>query len=349
MGKRWVYVLTTRKPDTPRMSPREKARGFWNSVRCEVIRYETRALVRMPDGEERWVGPDEIQPFRREVDPIDIEQDDDTRGSDTATVSRHPSFGAIGISHISGARAIHGSKLDSHQHWVEIRITRGAEEYHDLGRNWHHGGTDRVCTVALSGARFAELLSAPNRGSGVPCSLVYHSPIPGPGMIPWWPERDTEVQKIVDRVKNLGNEAKARQAKNRAEIEELLAGTSKKKRDAVLYAFDQASRLMNDSAPFLVNSAVEALESRVVEAKAEVESFVTSAIHSAGVEAIQQDPRKLLEFHSGGKVTDDGPALLGDDGPPCTECDDRGGIGHPCAGCGYQQESDVHAEDEDNG
>lgn len=295
-SNRWVYVKTEKKPKGRYRSESEEANAYF-SVRAQVIGLPiTTYLVLMPDGEERTVTNADLQFVRRESDPITVTDDD--RKWREGTVSTHPSFGMIGISHVSGGRPIHGSKLDSHQHYVQITITRGAEESHDLGRNWHHGGGDRIVEVLLSSARFAEFLSSPNRGEGIPCSIDYHSPVPGPGMIPTWDARDTELEKVIDRIKAIGKEAVDRQSAARDSILPLIKGMSKKRQEAILSAFDQGARSLHDSAPFLVKSGVEALESRVVEAKAEVEAFVTSAIMSAGREAITEDPSKLIGDYS---------------------------------------------------
>ena len=95
-------------------------------------------------------------------------------------------------------------------------------------------------------------------------------------------------------MQSLGKEATRRQAKARAALEDVLAKIPKSRREEALRLFDEGARVLNGTAPFLVNSAVEALELRVTESKAEVEAFVSTAIRSAGVKAIEADPSLLL-------------------------------------------------------
>ena len=290
----WVYVRTGTVEPTSRESRPEQP-----SVRAEVIEHKTTYTVRMPDGELREVTDDDLVFDRREADPVTT-NDVTGYGKDGTVEDTHPSFGQIGIYHTSGGgRAIYGSKLESHQHSVSIKLCLSSVE-HNLATDWYHGGRT-IAEVSLSPARFAEFIATPNRGDGIPCSITYLTPRPGPGMIPRATFKKTEAGRIVDRIKELGSEVTAKQAGARSDIEELLAKVPKSRRDAVLAAFDKGARVINDTAPFLVGCATEALEHRVSEGKAEVEAFVSTALRSAGVEAINADPSKLFEHAPGGR------------------------------------------------
>lgn len=284
---RWVYVRTG---EAPTRHGREV--GEAPSARARVLSVRSTYTVQMPDGEEREVTGDDLLTTRRRPDPVMT----DDRGDEPmgGVEDTHPAFGMIGIYHAQcTAMPVHGSRVDDHRNVVCIRLTRGASVRHDLAHDWHFGGGDTIAEVMLSPARFAEFLSAPNRGDGVPCSITYHSPVPGPGMVPRMERRRTEGDRIVERIKGLGGELQAQQEADRAEIEELLAKVPKTRRKAVLAAFDRSRKVVGDTAPFLVGSATEALESRASEVKAEVEAHMATAIRTAGVKALGGDPDVL--------------------------------------------------------
>ena len=290
MDDRWIVYVKTGEPIMNHGRVVKPA----PAVPAKVLDQYSVYKVEMPDGEIKSVTDADLQYAHFQDHPI--EEAPYSLGGNpnpTGTEYTHPSFASIGISHVQGHKQIHGSKVDRHLNYVMIRIYNHATETHDLGRNWYGGG-DVIAEVALSPARFAEFLSTTNRGNGIPCSLTYHSPRPGPGHVPGWPKRDTEVKRIVDRIRGMASEAVQRTQNNRDALEALLSKVSAKKREEALKLFDDAARLLHDSTPFLVDSAVEALEHHQTESKAEIEAFVTSAIHSAGVEAIREDPRKLL-------------------------------------------------------
>lgn len=297
-NRRWVYVKTGPAPKLRAGHGRGPNRdeGEPPSERARVLSVSSTYTVEMPDGTIRDVTDEEILRHRRKPDPVTVKAADRVgRSSHTATTESHPRFGMIGVYHQSGGSGrIFGSRVDTHQHKVAIRVTRGATCDHDLGQDWYHGGGDVIVEVELSAARFSELLAAPNRGDGVPCSITYHSSIPGPGMVPSFPARDSEVRKIVDRVRGLGTEMRERAAGNRAALEQVLAKIPKSRREEALRLFDDAYRLADDSAPFLVKSAVEALENATSDAKHEVEAFVSARLTQLGSEVVAEEPERLL-------------------------------------------------------
>jgi hypothetical protein len=300
-GYGWVYVITGEAP--PNRQNRD-GKGEPPSERAWVLSERRVLTVQMPDGEIREVTDDDLLYARRKRDPVDIIQQDGPLGGQ---VERHPSFGMAQITSVQMARTgrrgepgagipIFGSRLEGHRHAVRLCIKGEAEITHRLGEDWYHGTGRTIVEVMFSPARFAEFVAS--RGSsGVPCSITYHSPVAGPGMIPPGEVERTEAVKVIDRLRDMGKEvAEARQDARKA-LEDALdtKGVSKARRKAALAAFDASQRPITESLPFLVSQGVRALEERATEAKAEVEA--------ASAERLSAQPGDVIKDSDGVRLT----------------------------------------------
>ncbi|CAB4203413.1 hypothetical protein UFOVP1382_31 [uncultured Caudovirales phage] len=206
----------------------------------------------------------------------------------------HPAFGMVSITHTQGRRHLFGSALESHQNYVVLRIKR-AERNHSLGRDWFFA-REQYIEIALSHAQYAAMISTPNTGDGVPCTIAW---VKGEGMIPDFEPTETETAKVRATVEEKTRALEGALREARAEIEKLLEKSPAKTRNAVLGALDTASRKSVGGVPFYVESVREAVEKTVSHAKAEVESFITSAVHRIGLGEIAKRGEDALKLLSG--------------------------------------------------
>jgi len=88
--------------------------------------------------------------------------------SPTEYTETHPSYGCIGISQVSGKGVLFGSEV-SHQHFISITISE-ARRVVDEPREFVMSDRELV-RIAMTQAQFAEMITSPNRGSGVPCTI----------------------------------------------------------------------------------------------------------------------------------------------------------------------------------
>ena len=200
----------------------------------------------------------------------------------------HPAYAAVGIFTTTGQRHLFGSRVDSHHNYVTLRITR-AKGAHQLGWSHHFTGA-LICEVTLSPAQWAELVSTPNIGSGVPCTLNYVTP-KGEGDVPGIATHKTETRRTVEALNKAIEGLPETLRTERAALEATLAKAPKKMRDDALAAFDRSSRAIRDSIPYLASSVHTNLEGAVQAAKSEVEAFVSSAVFHTGLTALA-DQRK---------------------------------------------------------
>jgi hypothetical protein len=216
--------------------------------------------------------------------------------ADTEELETHPAYGQVGISRVSGQAKLYGSALDHHQSFIRLEI-RHSERRHSLHRDWHFG-KDVIVEVNLSHAQFAEMITTPNVGTGVPCTLSFHSSKPGPGMVPPIAESmQTEAEKVVEGFREGQVEVVE---KLRGRVDEAQAVLDKKSinkgdRELLRGVLDFVMREVESNRPFAVSQFQEAAEKVVTQGKAEIEAFTTMAVQNLGLSKLSE----LAELASG--------------------------------------------------
>jgi len=219
-------------------------------------------------------------------------------------IETHPAYGQVGISRVTGHAKLYGSALDHHQSFIRLGI-RHSERHHSLYRDWHFG-KDTIVEVELSHAQFAEMITTPNVGTGVPCTIVFHTTKPGPGMVPSIADSmQTEAEKVVEGFKEGQAEIVERLKKQVTEGYALLdkKAINKGDRDALREILDFVIREVESNRPFAVSQFQEAAEKVVTQGKAEIEAFTTMAVQSLGLKKLSelaalasgQDPNRMIE------------------------------------------------------
>lgn len=82
---------------------------------------------------------------------------------------RHPAFGVIQISRVSGTTRLFQSDF-THQHFISIRI-HTAEQTEGYGVDTNAYPREEIVEVSMSEAQFARLMTTPNLGCGTPCTI----------------------------------------------------------------------------------------------------------------------------------------------------------------------------------
>ena len=196
----------------------------------------------------------------------------------------HPAFGSAVFTRRSGTRGqLHGSHLSEHSNTVALRISTSVRNHH-LSADWYHP-SEQIIEVEFSAAQFAELLTTMNTHAGTPCTIRSLNGKMTPE-IP--PDEVTEAERIEEAFTADLSE----QVNSMKDIEDQISTILEKKsigkadRHTIQNLVYQARRCLVESAPFAVQSFSEAREKVVVAAKAEIDAFMTHAIHSAGVKAL---------------------------------------------------------------
>jgi hypothetical protein len=193
------------------------------------------------------------------------------------TITRHPAFGQIGAFRVSGGAHLYGSDFNHHA-FMMVRICMSSHR-RSLSQDWHYGEQE-IIEVAMSEAQWATFVSAPNIGSGVPCTIrsrdgKYVADMPPP----------------EDRTKQFADEAKKTLAASIQEIKSAIAYIDdmklpKKTAEQIKGRLNHALTHLNSNVPFVAQSFGEHMENTVEKAKCEVHGYMTNVLQRSGLAAV---------------------------------------------------------------
>ena len=219
--------------------------------------------------------------------------------SETEYTETHPSYGVIGVSQVSGRGTLFGSEV-AHQHFISITISE-ARRVVDTPREFVMSSRELV-RIAMTQAQFAEMITSPNRGSGVPCTIERFTGDVGEPWVhprhggrPSPPEPEHYTKKFKDiigvRAKNLSNYLKAAKEK----IDKLFLGGDKPTKSNLKELQDalyMAQMQVDSSLPYVIEEMEEGIEKRMATATSEFESYIALSLKAKGLESLaNQVPR----------------------------------------------------------
>lgn len=216
-------------------------------------------------------------------------------GARGETITRHPAFGQISYSQITGQTFLYGSDF-SHNGSIAVRIST-SELKRDLAQDWFNT-TGTVVEVCLSEAQWAAFISSPNRGQGVPCTIrsLNGKAVP-------------EVSAPPSRAEQFDGEVAERGARIVAALDALDAALSdakvSDKQRAVLKNYVRTARQeVISNMPFVLRSFAEHAETIVTRAKTEVSAYAWRTLTRMGLDALL-GPERSAELLSLPTATSD--------------------------------------------
>ena len=201
----------------------------------------------------------------------------------------HESYGLAGLYRTEGTvGALFGSHLDKHHTTMHLRIFH-AERRHDLARDWFYAENSQpIVEIVFSAAQFAEFVTTPNMGAGVPCTI---RSIEGRAMAKP-PKVDTEAQatqaSVDEKFVSLARKLDAVLVECREALAD--AKVPQKRQDAILGPIAGLVQEMTRNIPWAAGQLRETMAKTVSAAKAEVEAALVHMIHKAGIEHLQGLP-----------------------------------------------------------
>lgn len=213
--------------------------------------------------------------------------------SDDEQTFEHESYGMIAVSRVSASRSIplFGSSLESNPTMMQLTITHGVR-YHARGYDRYFGSKE-IIRLWMTPAQYAEMISNPNSGCGVPCTLRH---IQGTEMAR--PPEVPDEGKLVREKFKLETEGLSKKARDGGtKLRALLSSAkiSQKLRDEIQRTYEDATSFLRGAAPYFVESFQDAVQKTVVEAKQEIDAFLTHATHAAGVQALKGRSLPMLD------------------------------------------------------
>ena len=212
----------------------------------------------------------------------------------------HPAYAMVGLARTMNGRNVHlfGSALEDHHSTMRLRICHAVRQ-HDLHED-RYFARGEIIEIEMSSAQFVEMITNPNHGNGVPCTLRH---LEGVGRIADIPVEETEVNRVKENFASDLQDMIIAMREQRADIERLTAKLPTATKERLRVALDVIIQQLESNVPFVLRQFNEASERVVSAAKHEIEAFTTMTLRAAGMEAIAEGrfPAKMLP----GKSEDD--------------------------------------------
>lgn len=200
----------------------------------------------------------------------------------------HESYGMVGCSRITGGESnLFGSSV-RHHNCVRLRICRASVE-RDLKTNWFHD-EGRMIEVDLSPTQFADMITAMNVGSGVPCtirSIFVPTELNNKSMAPCpsYDQRKVFEDDFAKDIEQINSDALSALEKAQKILDAPTIKAADRKE--LLALLERIQRDLKHNLRFVNEQFTEAMDKTVSEAKGEVEAFVQNKIVSLGIESLR--------------------------------------------------------------
>lgn len=214
-----------------------------------------------------------FKPSGYAIYPMDFGKQDEN----SEIINNHPSFGLVGISRRnSRGTALFGSSI-RHNEIIALTISK-ADVERKLSHEWYHAlGT--VIEIEMSGNQFAELITTPNIGSGVPCTIkrILDKSFPEP---PYEDRKTMFSNEFKSKMQNISSGLENTIDVLKEILEKKSVGKSDK--EEILKLFKKFQSDISSNIPFVEQSFVEQMDKTITESKAEIESFINRRITEEG-------------------------------------------------------------------
>jgi len=213
--------------------------------------------------------------MREKVDPVITTQPG--YGGDEITVERHPSYGSIVATRVTGHSYLFGSSI-LHHNYINIVICK-AHKYRSLHHDRFHRD-EEIVSVNLSPVQFADLIANMNHHDGVPCTLDHVNLV----TMPECPCTDKKAEHKSEVNKAISNVTKQCEDLIKS-CRDIIINSKMKKSDqtVLLKQVDMLVASINSSLPFLNDTLSDSFEEVVSQAKGEIDAAIGSAIAKVGL------------------------------------------------------------------
>lgn len=204
------------------------------------------------------------------------------------TVTSHPAYGQIVAHRVQGQSVLYGSDF-THNASMRITIQR-SELRRSLSRDWHFGRKELI-EIELSEAQWATFVSAPNIGSGPPCTILH---VQGEQM-PALPPPVDRSQQFAGELDGKLKECVANLSGMLSRMDEM--GLPKGKSAELRDALETTLRELKSNLPFVAKQFGEHVEDTVEKAKQEIHGYMNGVISRAGIASLHGQPLPLQIEH----------------------------------------------------
>lgn len=231
------------------------------------------------------------------VDYTEIERMVEKQGTSMERETfKHPAFGMIGFSRVSGGEnTLFGSSI-KHNDRIVMKLKHG-EQDRDLHNDWYYG-RGLITEVEMSYSQFAECITAMNVGDGVPCTIRFTEK---DGYIPYIKENKSKREEFRNEFSDTILKAMEQVRDQINEIQKSLddkRSLGVKDRKEIISKLQQVKYNIGSNLDFCVEQFDEQMEKSTMEAKGEIEAFYQNKINSIAQAALVENREKIVELEN---------------------------------------------------
>lgn len=205
---------------------------------------------------------------------------------------KHPAFGMIGFSRISGGDGVLFGSSIKHNDRIIMKLKHGEQDRH-LHNDWYYGH-GLIAEVEMSYSQFAECITAMNVGNGVPCTIRYTEK---GGHIPAIEENNSKREQFRNEFSDTITKA-MEQVQNQIDQIQQSIDTKKslgvKDRKEIISRLRQVKCDIGYNLDFCAEQFDEQMEKSTMEAKGEIEAFCQNKINSIAQAALVERKDELV-------------------------------------------------------
>lgn len=231
------------------------------------------------------------------VDYTEIERIAEEQGTSMERETfKHPAFGMIGFSRISGGEnTLFGSSI-KHNDRIVMRLKHGVQE-RELHNDWYYG-RGLITEVEMSYSQFAECITAMNVKDGVPCTIRFTEK---DGYIPYIKENKSKREEFRNEFSDTILKAMEQVQDQINEIQKSLDDKKSlgvKDRKKIISKLQQVKYNIGSNLDFCVEQFDEQMDKTTLEAKGEIEAFCQNKINSIAQAALVENRDKIVELEN---------------------------------------------------
>lgn len=209
---------------------------------------------------------------------------------------KHPAFGMIGFSRVSGGENVLFGSSIKHNDRIVMTLKHGEQDRH-LSKDRHYGSR-LIAEVEMSYSQFAECITAINVGDGVPCTIRYTEK---DGRIPAIAENNSKKEQFRNEFSDTIVKAMEQVQDQINEIQKSLDNKKSlgvKDRKEMISKLQQIKYNIGSNLDFCVEQFDEQMEKTTLEAKGEIEAFCQNKINSIAQAALVENREKIVELEN---------------------------------------------------
>ena len=217
------------------------------------------------------------------------------KGLSESTREQHESYGMVGINRCSSSGTHLFGSIATHHSFITLSIKRASVERH-LAQDWYHAESKDLIEIEMSHSQFAEMITSPGIGDGVPCTirafdgkLVEECPAPAEMNSKYAEDLKKTTKETVSTLTQLTQQLG----------QSLLPGEkplNKTELKALLSQIQSALASITDSIPFIEKQFNEEMEEQRDKMIGELEAVANHLIHSTGLAALEAANKALPTF-----------------------------------------------------